>query len=174
MEKASRTFNLLLLASITLALISDGANASIAPQTENLESLGSSKGNSPESADLTAEAHTAERNEAGNLISVTWSIENSGNERVVLTWLKERSYKYDDQFFSGTTALGPDKETRFYPVMDGLGECLCSGKTSNDFRQRLQPDEKIAYWSLFSIPSDIETLNLEVPNFEPIEDIPIS
>ena len=174
MKRKSRALSLLYLTIIIPLVTSGGANASITPQTTNLESLGTSEGNSTESKNLTAEAHNIERNDAGNLISVTWSIKNSGSERVVLTWLKERSYKYDDQFFSGTTALGPEEETRYYPVMDGIGECLCSGKTSNDFRQRVQPGEQVSYWSLFSVPSDLDILTIEIPNFDPIKDIPIS
>lgn len=58
--------------------------------------------------------------------------------------------------------------------MDGEGYCLCSGEESNELIDVLKPEEKIAYWSLFSVPEDIDSVTVEIPNFDPIEDIPIS
>ncbi len=58
--------------------------------------------------------------------------------------------------------------------MDGKGYCLCSGEESNELIKVLDPGEKIAYWSLFSVPEDLEAITVEIPNFDPIEDIPIS
>lgn len=58
--------------------------------------------------------------------------------------------------------------------MDGDGACLCSGISSIDFKDRIHPDEQVAYWSMYSVPEDVDAITLEIPGFEPIEDIPIS
>ncbi|MDE3719894.1 hypothetical protein PWG71_00720 [Nocardiopsis sp. N85] len=144
------------------------------PKTENLNSLGSSSGNNQLSTGLNAEVHQAERSSEGNIVSITWSVKNSGSERVVLAWLSDRTYTYSGPNFAGVTALNQEHATRYHPIMDSTGACLCSGKTSNDFSQRVEPGDQVAYWSLFSIPDGVEELTIEIPNFEPIEDIPVS
>lgn len=68
----------------------------------------------------------------------------------------------------------PDEGTRYHPIMDENGSCLCSGSISNDLVQNLGSGDEVAYWSLFSVPDDIDSVTVEIPNFDPIEDIPIS
>lgn len=162
-------------ALITALILAVGvSSASPLPKTEDLDTLGASEGNSAESTGLIAEVHQAERSSEGNLVSVTWSIKNNGNERVVLAWLSDRTYTYSGPNFAGVTAMSEELTTRYHPIMDSSGTCLCSGKTSNDFSQRVEPGDQIAYWSLFSIPDNVQQLTVEIPNFTPIEDIPIS
>lgn len=161
--------------SITTLILAVGvSSASPLPRVEDLDTLGSAQGNSNESTNLTAEVHQVERSSEGNLVSVTWSIKNDGNERVVLAWLSDRTYTYSGPNFAGVTTLSEEFTTRYHPIMDSAGSCLCSGKTSNDFSQRVEPGEQVAYWSLFSIPDDVQRLTVEIPNFSPIEEIPIS
>jgi hypothetical protein len=140
----------------------------------DLEILGSASGSSADSEGLTAEVNEANRDASGSLLSVTWSIENSGSSAEPLVWLRDRSYSYSGPNYAGVTARSNETGTRFHPIMDGSGNCLCSGPTSNDLSQQVSPDEKISYWSLFSVPADVETVTIEIPNFDPIEDIPIS
>ncbi|WP_241480186.1 hypothetical protein [Nocardiopsis halotolerans] len=175
MKKISHRLVLITLAAITASAMATGVSAATPyPQAENLDILGAVEGRSNRSTGLTAEVHQAERNQSGNLLSITWSISNSGDERVVLTWMDDRSYAYEGPYFSGVTAVSSDGNTRYHPVMDGMGACLCSGNLSGDFVQRVEPDEKIAYWSLFSVPDDMDTVTIEIPEFDPIEDVPIS
>jgi hypothetical protein len=163
-----------LATAASVALLMSIGISSAAPRTENLDSLGTAPGNEASTTSLIAEVNLIERNEAGNIVSVTWSIENQGSERVVLTWLRGRSYIYSGGNYAGVTVTDGEGTSRFHPVMDSLGECLCSGKNSNSFKERLEPGDKVAYWSIFSLPEDIEEVTIEIPRFEPIEDIPIS
>ncbi|MFL1432793.1 MULTISPECIES: hypothetical protein [unclassified Nocardiopsis] len=161
--------------SLAVVLISMGvSSASPMPNSSDLDILGSSQGNGTQSDNLAAEVNQAERNSQGNLLSVTWTIENTGNERVVLTWLEGKTYTYSGANYAGVTITRTDGGTRYHPVMDGAGECLCSGDNSSTFRERIEPGEKMSYWSMFSVPSDVENISVEIPGFEPIEDIPIS
>jgi hypothetical protein len=165
-----------IIAAFTLLPVLTTANsgtASITPHVKDLDLLGSSSGSGSQS-ELVAHVHQAERNEAGNLLSVTWSIENPTSNPVVVTWLADRTYTYSGPYFSAVTALSSDGATRFHPIMDGSGECVCSGNTSSDFSERVEAGESTAYWSMFSVPSDIESVSVEIPGFDPIEDIPIS
>jgi hypothetical protein len=175
MQKKPRKIGILTSSAASIIAISAGlSSASPLPRIENLDSLGNSSGNTGRSANLTAEVNQATRNESGNLLSVVWSIENNSEDRVVVTWIADRSYTYSGPYFSGVTVLSSDGGTRYHPVMDGSGECLCSGNTSSNFKERIEPEEKVAYWSLFSVPKNVETLTIEIPEFDPIEDIPIS
>ena len=150
------------------------ANASPTRQaSEKPEPLGVTGSNEADSEGMTAEVNDVEQNDSGNLVSVSWSIENNNDDYVTLTWLYDQSYTYTGDYFSGITAVSSSSNTRFHPVMDGSGECLCAGNTSSDFFNEVAPEGKSAYWSLFSIPSDVDSIDIEVPGFEPIEDIPI-
>jgi hypothetical protein len=162
-------------ASLLLAflLISTGASASTAPATDNLDSLGTAEGNGEETANLLAEVHQVDRSQSGNLVTVTWSIRNNGDERESIRFT-DRTYSYGGQYFSGVTAMDTEENTRYHPLMDGSGACLCSGNTSNEIQIGLQPDEQYSYWSAYPIPNGVENISVDIPGFELIEDIPIS
>ncbi|MES0833191.1 hypothetical protein [Nocardiopsis tropica] len=175
MIKLSSRPGLVVLAVATFFATATGvSSASATPLASDLESLGSAPGNSDQSDGLTATVHQAERDETGAFLSVTWSIENSGSNARGIVWLRDRAYSYSGPNYAGVTAVSGDSGTRFHPIMDGNGECLCSGPTSNNIAQQVEPGSQVAYWSMFSVPSDIDSINIEIPNFEPIEDVPIS
>lgn len=158
-----------------LVVIPTGADASTPTmKPKNLDVINSSEGSSEDSSELTAEVNKAEKSDTGNLVSITWSIENEGNSKSTLTWLYDRSYAYSGSYFSGVTLTDSSASSRYHPIMDGFGQCLCSGNISNDFTLGVNPKEKNTYWSLFSVPEDVDTVTVEIPGFEPIEDIPIS
>ncbi|MEV2277959.1 hypothetical protein AB0I72_20470 [Nocardiopsis sp. NPDC049922] len=163
------------LATIVAFSMSTGISAATPmPITGDLESLGTGQSSAPVSANLIAEVHWAERDDSGSFLSVTWSIENIGNGQEGLAWLRDGAYLYDGQGFSGVSTVDPGEGTRYHPVMDGTGSCLCSGERNNEFIAALNPGEQVAYWSLFSVPADLDSVTVEIPNFDPIEDVPIS
>ncbi|WP_193124883.1 hypothetical protein [Nocardiopsis coralli] len=156
------------------ALLILASGSASADENENEGILGTGEGNESRSDGLHAEANRVERNESGNLVSVDWSIANETDSDLALTWLYEQeTYTYNGNFYSGVTAVDSETDTRYHPLMDQAGECVCAGNISGQFYERVVSGGKSAYWSLFSVPSDVETLTLEVPGFEPIEDIPI-
>ncbi|WP_193374024.1 hypothetical protein [Nocardiopsis salina] len=162
--------SLVAVACVPLLTLASGS----ASADEDSHALGTSQGNETESQGLTAEANQVERNERGNLVSVDWAIVNETDSDVVLTWLHEQeTYTYSGDYYSGVTIVDPETDTRYHPLMDQAGECVCAGNTSGRFFNQVVAGGYSPYWSLFSTPSDVETLTLEVPGFEPIEDIPI-
>jgi hypothetical protein len=166
---------MIVTSSVALLPLATGASsAAVAPQQSSLESLGSASGNEEHTSHLTAEVNLVEKNDAGDVLSVAWSIENNGESNIVLTWLHEGSYTYSGSFMSGVTASSPETDTRYHPFMDGAGECICSGNISSDFVRNLNPGEKFTYWSLYPVATEVETISVEIPGFDPIEDIPIS
>ncbi|MEU3020562.1 MULTISPECIES: hypothetical protein [unclassified Nocardiopsis] len=164
-------------ASLALLLPFGAASSVLAapvPQTD-LESLGTAESTDSISSGLTAEAHAAERNASGNLLSLTWSVENQGSSEVDFDWPQGTTYMYSNRMaYSGVTILSSNEGTRFHPVMDSAGDCLCSGNNSMDSKNFLRPGEKVVYWSMFSVPEDVESVDLEIPGFDPIEDVPLS
>jgi hypothetical protein len=166
------------IAALVLALPLTTASSVLAapgPQTGDLESLGTSQSNDTISSGVSAEAHKAERNESGNILSVTWSVENTGVTQVAFSWPAGTTYMYNNHSsYSGVTVTSSDESNRYHPLMDSEGDCLCSGNTSLDSKNTLEPGDKVAYWSMFSVPSDVDSINLEIPGFDVIEDIPIS
>jgi hypothetical protein len=175
MNKILRAFTLAVTVTSTLFITSAGTGtAASAPQNSDLEVLGTANGTDELSRQLQAEVNEARRNELGNLLSVTWSIRNPGNERVVLSWFNQYSYTYSGPNFAGITAFSSETGTRFHPVMDSDKYCLCSGEYSVQLQETAMPGEAVSYWSMYSVPSDLETISVEIPGFDPIEDIPIS
>lgn len=175
MERFS--YKIALLSIIIITPLSTSASAAAVTAnfpTESLESLGHATGNAQHSIDLIAEVNQAERDESNAFLSVIWSIENDGQDRSVLTWLSNSTYIYGGSHFSGITITSPETGHKYYPIMDSEGFCLCSGNTSNNIKNGLNPGDKISYWSTYSVPSDAKTLTVEIPGFDPIEDIPIS
>jgi hypothetical protein len=169
-----RAFAIIMLAATLPFTATSSASALTLPKTENLDSLGSAESNDPQSENLSAESHAAERGDS-SFVSVTWSVENNGENSVIFDWPSGATYMYANSFaYSGVTAFSPSEGTRFHPIMDSNGECLCSGNISLDFKAQIDPGEKVAYWSMYSIPDNVDTIDLEIPGFEPIKDIPIS
>lgn len=174
MKNMTRSLGLLFL-SISISLTaSAGASTTSAHPANDLEVLGTSPGNAEESRDLVAEIHQAEKDDSGAFLSLTWVIKNNGDGQASMLWLRDRSYSYTGQNFAGVTMVNPDEGTRYHPIMDGNGSCLCSGSISNDLVQNLGSGDEVAYWSLFSVPADIDSVTVEIPNFDPIEDVPVS
>lgn len=175
MNRNLRAFGITALVLTLPLLTASSVLASPAPQTENLVSLGVADSSEAISSGLSAEAHTVERNDSGNLLSVTWSIENSGDAPATFSWPSGTSYMYDDpSSFSGVTITSTDEGRRYHPLMDSEGDCLCSGNVSLDFKATIEPGEKVAYWSMYSVPLDVSEIDLEIPGFDAIESIPVS
>lgn len=175
MQNKMRAASILAISCLLPFSTASGALASQFPMTENLDSLGSAESNEDMSNGLIAEAHTAERGEAGTFVSITWSIENNGGSEVYFGWPHGQSYTYSDPtYYSGVTATSENGSSRHHPLMDSTTECLCSGNTSTEFLAIIDPGEQVAYWSMYSLPEDVDAITLEIPGFEPIEDIPIS
>lgn len=168
------------LLGIAIALLSipsmttSTASAATFASTVDLDTLGTSESNDARSSDLTAAVHEAKRDESGSFLFVTWSIENGSSERKVLTWLSGSTYIYSGSSFSGVTITSPESGEKYYPIMDSQGMCLCSGNTSNNIQTGLNPGEQVAYWSTYSVSSTAQTVSIDIPGFESIEDIPIS
>ncbi|WP_064972179.1 MULTISPECIES: hypothetical protein [Nocardiopsis] len=175
MNKIHRSSTLAVaFASILFVTSAGTGTAASAPQSSDLEVLGSASGTDELSGQLRAEVNEASRNESGNLLSVTWSIRNPGDERVVLSWFNQYSYMYSGPNFAGITAFDPETGTRFHPIMDSENYCLCSGEYSVQLQETALPGETVSYWSMYSVPSDLETISVEIPGFDPIEDVPVS
>lgn len=173
MKAASQIARLGALILIAPFVVATSASASTTPKGNNLGSLGSASGIEDRSSNLTLEVQKVEKDDTENLLSVTWSVENTGSDGTSLTWLNEGSYQYSGPFFSAVNITASESEKRFHPVMDGTGSCLCSGNTSSSFVRRVDPGDKVSYWSLFSIPSDVESIDLEAPGFEPVEGVTV-
>lgn len=174
MTSKFRAFSITILAITLPFSTASSASALPFPKTDDLASLGSTESNQGNSEGLSAEVHVADRSES-SILSVTWSVENNGRNSVSFDWPSGTSYMYSNSlYYSGVTAASPSEGMRFHPIMDSNGECLCSGDTSFDFKGQISPGEKVVYWSMFSVPDDVDSIDLEIPGFDPIEGIPIS
>ena len=174
MHKISRIFALLTASGVVCFSLPSAVSAVAIPTASDLESLGSASGDRPESSSLTAEVNAVEMDAQENILSVTWSVENNGTSDVVLSWLHEGSYTYEGSYFSGVTANSEEIGQRLHPLMDGSGACVCSGNHATDFNNVVYPNNKLTYWSIYPAPEGTDSITIEIPGFDPIEDIPIS
>ncbi|GAA0964231.1 OmpA family protein [Actinocorallia libanotica] len=117
----------------------------------------------PEVETLQYDVNAVHRDSAG-LVSLVWSVTNKGSGEINLNasfsaWLTDR---YKIVSTSGVSLVDPAAKVRYGPLRDDAGVCLCfQGNLSGNYS--LAPGEKVTYGSLYKLPADLETVDVEIP-----------
>lgn len=160
------------LVGIVFASLSNPASA--APTSTELVALGSASSIESFPSEAVATINEVKRSEEGSLVSFTWTVTNRGSRQVDFTEFTERTYDFPGVAVDGIKASSPESGSIFYPVRDSTLSCVCSAETkSPELTELIDPDRQATYWGLFSIPQEIERINISIPGFEEIENIPI-
>lgn len=107
-------------------------------------------------------------------MTLVWSVEDTGTEAQRLNWFDDEDRVFDRPNFAGTTVRDDAERTRFHPVLNEQTSCLCTQDRSTTVEVEVEPGDKLTYWSLYAVPADVEALNVEVPEFGDITEVPIS
>ncbi|QBI53164.1 hypothetical protein EKD16_06835 [Streptomonospora litoralis] len=74
--------------------------------------------------------------------------------------------------FSGITLA--TQNIQYLPLMDKQNYCTCSGYAPRiPYSAFVRPGESLDYWAMYHIP-DVETVDVEIPGFDPIKNVPVS
>ncbi len=71
---------------------------------------------------------------------------------------------------SGVHLLDPVAKKKYFVVTDSEKNCLCSKEV-----QDVRAGERVSLWAKFPAPpTEVTKLTIEVPHFQPMDDVPIS
>lgn len=158
-----------LLTLTTTALLATGTAA----PADTLDHVGTATGVDERTAGLVLEVNELSRDSSGTYATLLWSVRNEGTERITIN-PKDTSLDFDRQSFAGVTLRDEESRTRFHPAMNSESACLCTRDTVGTIDTRLDPGATLTYWSLYSVPADLETVTVEVPDFGDVTDVPLT
>lgn len=123
----------------------------------------------------TAKVNALDQTDNG-FTSLAWTLVNEGTETITLRAnVVGDTYLYNGQPFSGITILDESEQNRYHPLMDEDGGCLCSGGEGSppEFVTVVGGNRHATYSSMFQLPEEVDAVTVEIPGFEPIEDVPV-
>ncbi|GAA4934345.1 hypothetical protein GCM10023224_13600 [Streptomonospora halophila] len=89
-------------------------------------------------------------------------------------WFSNPTYIYREPVFSGVTLLDENQNVRHNPVMDEQDYCSCSGYSPRSpYAPFVRPGESVDYWAMYYIPENTKSVDVKIPGFDPIEDVPV-
>ncbi|MBE3000714.1 hypothetical protein IDM40_18720 [Nocardiopsis sp. HNM0947] len=171
--RPTRTLVLGTAAALALALVpvSAGATESDAPSSADLEVLGSSEGTGEDTADMVAEVNEVSRHPSGGFVSVVYSISNNGTDGVHMGTTLDSDGDYSSSALAGVTLADQGGATRYHPLMNAETECICTVTHGNSAENRIDPNETYTYWALYKVPDEVESVDVEIPEFGEITDV---
>ncbi len=132
-----------------------------------------------EEIDASADVNQLQQAETGGYTSLTWTLKNNERGRFTISDFSHETYTYGIKGMteaSGVALVDQESGTRYYPLKDDSETevCLCSGtQRSAKFQGSVSDGEQATYWAAFSLPEDLSTVTVDIPKFEPIEDVQI-
>lgn len=119
-----------------------------------------------------AQIMNVERAPDSGLTSFTIRVVNDDSENIHDNEFESDTYLYYYESFNGVSATSG--QTKYHPVMDKETHCLCSGYASREpYAAFVKPDQFIDYWAMFEIPRSVKKVDVKIPGFDPIEDVPV-
>ncbi|MUL42532.1 hypothetical protein FZ103_15355 [Streptomonospora sp. PA3] len=89
-------------------------------------------------------------------------------------WFGNPVYIYREDVFSGITLVDSNHGFRHHPIMDEEEYCSCSGYAPRaPYAPFVRPGDSIDYWAMYSIRQEVKSVDIEIPGFDPIEDVPV-
>ncbi|QVQ53771.1 hypothetical protein J4H86_08685 [Spiractinospora alimapuensis] len=161
-----------------LLLTSSPAGAAPIPTQPNLDENTLAEGASDSSTTQggTAKVNALDRTDNG-VTALAWTLVNEGNDTIsIQANVVGNTYLYRGWAFSGVTLLDQEDQVRYHPLMDDDGGCLCSAGEGvpPEFVTIVGANRHATYSSMFQLPEDVDAVTVEIPGFEPIEDVPVS
>ncbi|GAA1768251.1 hypothetical protein [Streptomonospora arabica] len=147
------------------------------PSAGSTPSLGSSQTNDEidDLPDATADIIGLDGSKSSGFVSLTVRITNKGTSKDIhYAQFENPTYLYREAVFSGISLIDDEKDNRHHPVMDEHDYCLCSGYAPRlPFSAFVRPGESVDYWAMYHVPKELNTVDVKIPGFDPIEDVPV-
>ncbi|GAB3454343.1 hypothetical protein GCM10027570_34370 [Streptomonospora sediminis] len=108
------------------------------------------------------------------MTSVTIKVTNDGSDNIHDKWFGHPVYIYREDVFSGVQIFNETSNSRHSPIMDEKSYCSCSGYAPRaPYMPFVWSGGSVDYWAMYSIPRDVQSVTVEIPGFDPIEDVPV-
>lgn len=133
-----------------------------------------SNGTDDRITNATAEVIDINRSDSSNLTSVTVKVTNDDSDNIHDKWFGHPVYIYREDVFSGVRIFDKSENSRHSPIMDEKSYCSCSGYAPRaPYMPYVWPGGSVDYWAMYSLPADTNEVTVEIPGFDPIEDVPV-
>lgn len=124
------------------------------------------------------------RADSRGLAALRFTVTNEGSEPFDVQELtdEERDPAVGFEFFScrkapsGVTVVDPEAEQRYHPVFRFDGNTRHCLNTRFSFPQvnPVEQGRQLTLYTAYVLPSDVQSVTVEVPGFEPVEDVPVT
>ncbi|MBB6170656.1 hypothetical protein HNR23_000716 [Nocardiopsis mwathae] len=179
-----RTFRYIAVpaAALTLsltALSSASADADNSDEGDgaSLPDLGTASASNSDWGDSTVTVNQLVQSDNGGYTSLTWTVHDQGGNKIRVSNFRNTVFPYGAQGLTpanGVALLDTDNEIRFYPSKDDEGECLCSGpRTPRDYATTVPENGEATYWAAFDLPEGLSSVDIEIPGFQPVTNVPV-
>ncbi|PYQ51661.1 MAG: hypothetical protein DMF59_07205 [Acidobacteria bacterium] len=109
---------------------------------------------------------------SGNTVSLKFVLTNSGSDSFAMYGHKlgDHDMRHDYKSVGGIHLVDPVNKKKYFVVRDSEQKCICSNEVAD-----VKPGEKVNLWAKFPAPPpDVTKVTIEVPHFQPMDDVPIS
>ncbi|HLJ73071.1 MAG TPA: hypothetical protein VKU62_00700 [Thermoanaerobaculia bacterium] len=108
---------------------------------------------------------------SGGTVNLKFVLTNATSEKPSFwEFLHEKDTSNDSYDVSGVHLVDPVNKKKYFVVVDTEKKCLCSGKL-----EHMDPNSKMNLWAKFPAPPpDVQKVTIEIPHFQPMDDVPIA
>ena len=110
---------------------------------------------------------------SGGTVNLKFLLANNGTEDLHMSsqFMGDNDVSHDSyQDVSGIHLLDPANKKKYFVVTDNEKHCVCSKNIAP-----IKPGQKVNLWAKFPAPpAEVTKVSIEIPHFQPIDDVPIS
>ena len=110
---------------------------------------------------------------SGGTVNLKLVLSNNGSEKLNLAgdWLGDTHVSRDSyRDISGVHLIDGANKKKYFVVTDSERSCVCSKNI-----EQVPAGEKVNLWAKFPAPPpEVTKVTIEIPHFQPIDDVPIS
>lgn len=165
----------LLLALVPLQASAAASTSAAAPAAPSeLETLADAQGTGEDTMEAVVEINELSRDASGQYATLVYTVEYNGSDDLYLgNVLTPGDY---GMFDLAGVSLVDAGNMRYGPLTDADARCLCSERLGSSVTDRLEPGEKesVTYWAMYPLDEGVESVDVDVPEFGEIADVPVS
>ena len=109
---------------------------------------------------------------SGGTVSLKFVLTNNGTKQFNMYGhnLGDKDIRSDYKAVGGIHLVDPVNKKKYFVVRDSEQNCMCSREVED-----IHPGSKVNLWAKFPAPPpDVTKVTIEVPHFQPMDDVPIS
>jgi hypothetical protein len=109
---------------------------------------------------------------SGGTLNLKFALVNNSDKRLAVSaqWLGDQDLTVNAyRNVSGIHLIDPVNKKKYFVITDAEKKCVCSTEVAD-----VEPGGKVNLWAKFPAPpTDVQKVSIEVPHFQPIDDVPI-